>query len=196
MNHARTAAFTFTLATLLVGCGNAVDKVTESATDKAVEKMIESSTDEQIDIDRDGDTMRIETEDGTMTVDADGNMVVESDEGTMTIESGETLPDDFPDIPMPDELTIEATSHISDAETEVFSVSGLIDRDAEEAFDAQVAALEEAGFTIDFRNDSTSDGEFYGSAMASGGDGLQVLTNILTEDDQARLQINVTKTLS
>lgn len=193
MNHVRTAAFTFTLAALLAGCGAAVDKVTESAADKAVEQMIESSTDENVEIDRDGDSMRIETEDGVMTVDADGNMVIESDDGTMTVENGESLPDGFPDIPMPDDLTIEATSRINDAETEVFSVSGLVDRDAKEAFDAQVAALEDAGFTIDFRNDSTADGEFYGSAMASGGDGLQVLTNFITEDGKARLQLNVTK---
>lgn len=197
MTHSRTAALAVAVAALLTGCGAAVDKVTESATDKAVEKMIESGTDGEVSVDRDGDSVSIESGDGSIKIDDDGSMVVESEDGTMTIETGTALPDDFPDVPLPEGLAVEAVSHTTDeaSGSEIYAVSGRVEVDASELFDAQAAALEAAGFMSDFTNDSTGNGEFYGQSMSSNGDGRQVVLTVLSDDGGSVVQMMITDTV-
>ena len=54
---------------------------------------------------------QIETEDGDATITQtgdgeDGEMVVETEDGTATFSQGGDLPEDFPDIPLPDGLNV------------------------------------------------------------------------------------------
>ncbi len=193
MSYSRLVLFTLATCLVLSSCGAVIDKATESASERAVEKMIEASGDGEIDIDRDGDSFSIKTEDGSMSVDGEGNMVIESDEGTATIKTSDELPDDFPDIPLPNDLIIESASRFADADgTVVHSVSARIERDASDTFDTFVADLADAGYTADFRNDSTTDGEFFGMAMLTKADGQQVSVNVIADDDSTIVQISVT----
>ncbi len=192
MSRFRTSVALFALALLASGCGAAVDKVTEKATEKVVEEVVESNTGGDVDIQQDGDTFSIQTEDGSMSVDSEGNMVIESDEGSMTIETGESLPDDFPDVPLPSGLEIDSTSHITADGNENFSVSGLVENDAADVFEAWIGQLEDAGFTSSFRNDSTSNGEFYGTAAMEKDETLQVSINCFSEESRTRIIASVT----
>ncbi len=191
MSRTRIALLAVALAPVLAGCGAAVDRASEAAAEKVVEKAVESEIGGDVDIERDGDGFSIETEDGSMTVDGEGNMVIEGEDGTMTMETGEELADDFPDIPLPGEMSIESTSRVDSGDgTALHIVSAVMDADAESTFDAYTSALEDAGFTIDMNNVSNSEGEFYGMVLASKGESLQVTTVLVTEDSGTRVQLS------
>ncbi len=191
MSRTQIALLAVALATVLAGCGAAVDKASEAAAEKVVEKAVESGIDGDVDIERDGDGFSIETEDGSMTVDGEGNMVIEGEDGTMTMETGEELADDFPDIPLPGAMAIETTSRVDSGDgTVLHIVSAVMDADAKSTFEAYGTALEDAGFDIDLNNVSNSDGEFYGMVMATKNESLQVTTVLVTEDGGTRVQLS------
>ncbi len=185
----------FASAAMLIsaGCGAVADKAAEKATEEAVERIAEANGGGDVDINTDDGTFSMETDDGKMVIDDEGNMVIESDEGTMTFETGQELPDDFPDVPLPDELAIESTSRMDSGDgTVAFSVTGKVDRDPAEVFDAAIRDLEGAGYESAFRSDATTDGAFSGTTVMSKGDTDQITVNVFEEDGVAYVQVLVT----
>lgn len=143
----------------LSSCGN--------ATETGLEKLIESQTGGDVDLDLGGDGFSIQTEDGTMTVDADGNFVitdadgnvitggadaesgefnVESDDGSFSTGSATELPEEWPaEIPEPTGLSIANAMVIGSNTERMISVGG--SASSEEFVDSYASALESVGFT-------------------------------------------------
>ncbi len=121
----------------------------------------------------------IQTEDGdaTITQTGDGDdaeMVIETDDGTATYSQSGSLPDDFPEIPLPDDLAVimSQQSETSDGTSNVLvaTASG----DWESYLDEMTSFLEGAGYTQQSLT-TTPDGAFFhyldpsGSMSVSGG---------------------------
>jgi len=75
------------VAMLLTGCG----EVAENLLEEGVEKAIENDSGEDVELDFNGeDGIRIETDEGTMTIDGEGNMVIVGEDGeTITAQATE-----------------------------------------------------------------------------------------------------------
>ncbi len=150
----------------------------ESASEDGIEQLVESQGDGDVDIDLDGgDGFSVETEDGSMTVDEDGNFVVtdgdgsvvtgnadtetgevkiESEDGSFSSGATTELPDEWPaDVPEPDGLAITSASVIGSDTEQAINVTGTIDGDG--FVESYGAALESAGFNEDstFESDGT-----------------------------------------
>lgn len=87
----RVSALTLSVgavALITVGCGDLAENLVE----EGVEQAIEADSGEDVELDFNGeDGFRIETEEGTMTVDEDGNFVIEGADGEVI--TGETSDD-------------------------------------------------------------------------------------------------------
>ena len=157
------------LALWLSACGNAAES--------GVEQLIESQGGGNVDLDLDGDGgFSMQTEEGGMTIDEDGNFVItdadgsvvtgsaDADSGELTVESedgsfssGSTteLPEEWPgDVPEPDGLEIASATVIGSDTEQSITVSGSVDGDG--FVDSYAGALESAGFSAD--STFTSDG--------------------------------------
>lgn len=146
----------------LTACGN--------ATETGLEKLIESEGGGDVDLDLDGDGgFSMQTEEGGMTIDEDGNFVVtdadgsvltgsaDAETGEFTIESedgsfsgGATteLPEEWPaDIPEPDGLAITSATVIGSDTEQAINIAGTVDGDG--FVESYASALESAGFNED-----------------------------------------------
>lgn len=72
----RTALVASALA-VTTACGAAADKIAE----EGIERAIESDSGEDVEVDFDGQAFEIETDEGSIRMDADGNFVVEGPDG-------------------------------------------------------------------------------------------------------------------
>jgi hypothetical protein len=106
--------------------------------------------DGEMSIDSDGNQTVIQTEDGEMSIDSDGDQtVIQSDDGTTIIGSstGE-LPDNFPDeVPVPSSVVFEYTQAMSSPDGQMFVVGGTSSSSHEDVSAEYIAALEAAGFS-------------------------------------------------
>jgi len=150
----------------LVGAGCSSEDLAE----RAIEEGIERESGDDVDIDLDDGNVRIETEDGVveMNTDGDGNVSIEgegvdgdfsidSEDGVTVIESedgdtvvsqgGGEVPDDFPgSVPLPDGFEPEFTQSMSTSDGGGWVLAGPIDMSAADLADSYFAALESAGF--------------------------------------------------
>ena len=101
----RNVALVVATAALLVGsagCGKIADKASE----QIAERIIEKQTGGKVDIQKDGEKIKIETDEGTIT-------------------GGASIPDGWPsDIPLPKDLRVIGGSAIKDGDQTVYSVAG------------------------------------------------------------------------
>ena len=114
---------------------------------------------------------RIETEDGDATITQTGEgddteMVVETEDGTATFSQSGSLPDDFPDIPLPDDLAV-IMSQQSDAGDGVSNVLvATAPGDWESYLDELTSFLDDAGYTQQSLT-TTQEGAFFQYVDAS-----------------------------
>ncbi|GAA3532139.1 hypothetical protein [Nocardioides daeguensis] len=126
-SRTRRAAIAVAAAALLplglAACG-------DDAAENAAEKAIEDANGGDVDVDIDGDNVKIEGSDGA-------------------VQYGSELPDDFPrdEVPLVGEVTI-GTSSTTDG-TKGWTVATTTDASPDDAFEEAKAALEDAGFAID-----------------------------------------------
>jgi hypothetical protein len=140
-------------------CGN--------ATETGVEKLIESQSGGDVDLDLNGDGgFSVQTEEGGMSIDEDGNFVitdangsvvtgnadsdtgdfvVESEDGSFSSGSTTELPEEWPtEIPEPDDLAIASASVIASDTEQAITVTGTAD---DEGFvESYGGVLQSAGF--------------------------------------------------
>ena len=110
---------------------------------------------------------QIQTEDGdaTITNDGDGNVSVESDQGdasietddgevkidtgdgTATFSAGGDLPDGFPDLPFPDDMTIVLSQQLGSGDEEQLVIVSTAPGDWESYLDELTDYLESNGYT-------------------------------------------------
>lgn len=148
-----------------------------NAAESGLENLIEEQGGGDVDLDLDGDGgFSIETEDGSMSIDEDGNFVVtdengdtitgqadedggvniESEDGSFTSGSTTELPDQWPaEIPQPDGLAIESATVIGSEDDQSITVSGTAQ--SADFVDDYAMQLESAGFTQEstFESDGT-----------------------------------------
>lgn len=151
---------------------------------------------EVVSIDSEDGVTEIQTEDGdaTITNDGDGNVSIESDQGDATIEtedgevqidtgdgtatfsSGGDLPDGFPDLPLPDDMTIVMSQQSGTGDDEQFVVVSTAPGDWESYLDELTGFLDSNGYTQQSIT-RTPDGAFFlyvdadGTRLISGGVG-------------------------
>jgi hypothetical protein len=201
-SHARALVLAIAGVLALTACGDSAEN--------GVEQLIESQGGGDVDLDLDGDGgISIQTEDGDMTMDENGNFVitdengdvvsgnvdvdgdgvtVESEDGSFSSGSGSELPDTWPEaVPEPDGMEILSSSAMSDGDRDGFVVIGGVGADF---LDEYTAALEAAGFDLESEFDaeavaerSYTDGSWnVGVAVFDNGDGLQATLTVFTSE--------------
>jgi hypothetical protein len=141
----------------------------EDIAERVIENRIEAESGENIDIDLDSGNIRIETDEGTfeMSADGEGNIsirgegtdgnisidsddgvtVIESDDGTAVIGGGAGVPDGFPgSVPLPDGFEPQFSQSVSTAEGDAWILGGEMDGTAAEIAESYLPSLEAAGF--------------------------------------------------
>lgn len=178
----------------------------EDAAETGLEELIESQGGGEVDLDLDSDGgISIETEDGSMTIDEDGNFVVtddngdvvtgnvdedggvdvQSEDGSFSSATGSELPDGWPGaVPEPDGLEIEGSSSIADDASEAYTVVGVPDGD--DWVDDYGSALESAGFALD--SEFTSDGAVQRQYTGSG---YSVSVGVFSDDAGGQATVSV-----
>jgi hypothetical protein len=136
----RAAATCAAAAVALTGCGNAVDDLAEGAVERALENEIGPSADVQID----GDSFTLDTEEGSITAGAG------------------SVPEDFPaDVPLPDgEVSFAQRLESGDGLT--WSVVVTTSGDPTAVTEQLRADLQSRGFTVE-------DASQFGGADGAGG---------------------------
>lgn len=155
----RTALSAAAVALALVAAGCGGDSGEEQA-----ERAIEEATGGDADVEINDGTVKVVTGTGEVKVSGDeGGVTIESGEGTYQAGAGTKVPEGFPrEVPLPDGNPQTAIS-ANGSYNLIFRVD-----DAEAAFDAYVAQLAKAGFTIDDTAKGEVDGQFFGTASAEG----------------------------
>ncbi|MDZ7674604.1 MAG: hypothetical protein U5K30_06000 [Acidimicrobiales bacterium] len=146
---------------VLASCG----EVAERATEEAIEQ---SAGGGEVDLDEDG-SVSFENEDGSFSADADGNLNIESEDGSFNLDSqsGE-LPDDFPDISLPDGFKVQNSSTQTSGKNTIYTVAGLVDDDPADLLDDLIGTYESEGYEVEGQFNNTSGDIFTGSASFVG----------------------------
>lgn len=161
------------------GCG-------DDSTESVIEEIVEQQGGGDVDLDLDGDGgFSIDTEEGGITIDDDGNFVVtgpdgevltgeagtdgdfnvEGEDGGLSISSGSELPSEWPaEVAKPDGLAIEGSTVIGSDGEQAISLYGSAGTDPAAFLDSYTATLISSGF------------ELTGS-LGTGGDATRLLTN-------------------
>jgi hypothetical protein len=155
----RSLAIGAGIALLAASCGGGAES--------GIEKLIEQQGGGDVDLDLDGDGgFSIQTEEGGMTIDEDGNFVitgedgevitgseedgeftVEGEDGSLTISSGEEMPSEWPsEIPQPDDFLIATSSVIGTGDEILIGLVGEASQDAADFVEDYGDALISAGF--------------------------------------------------
>lgn len=168
----------------LASCGKAAEKIAEEAIEQ-------SAGGGEVDIDDDG-SFSFENDEGSFSVDEDGNVKIEGDDGEFSLDSstdGE-LPDDFPDVPLPDGFTPQTNSKQSDGDATVYSAFGTVDGDAAEVFEDIIDEYESDGYETEGRYENTSGDDFNGGAQFTDSD-HQVSLSIFGSDGETSVSVTV-----
>lgn len=165
------------------GCSG--EDLAERVAEEAIEQGLEAEGQSgDVDIDLDGDGVRIETPDGSAVFDvdgdgegnisiqgddgdvevdlggADGQTVISTPDGEMVIGAGE-LPDGFPEsVPLPRDLAIESVVSMDGDQGTAFTVTGQVQDDVATSTGEYIAALETAGYAQQSIT-QTPDGSFF-----------------------------------
>jgi hypothetical protein len=181
------------LALSATACGNAAES--------GLEQLIESQGGGDVDLDLNSDGgFSMQTEEGGMSIDEDGNFVItdasgsvvsgsadvdsgefniETEDGSFSSSTSNELPDDWPsEVPRPDGLLITSVAAVSSPEGNTFQVSGTV-TNIESFVSGYVAQLESMGFSSDFAVDYQ--GEESWAAVFEGPYG--VVLNVVAYDD-------------
>lgn len=168
------------LAIGVAGCG--------SSSENSIEKLIESQSGGDVDVDLNGDDgFSIQTEDGSMSMDADGNFVItdangsmmtgsadagggsfsaESDDGSFRVDASGDIPDEWPsDVPRPEGIEAASATVTQSATELAITVTG----QADDSFvDDYGSVLEDAGFDrlTNFESDANITRVFENDAWA------------------------------
>jgi hypothetical protein len=165
----------------LAGCGGGSD-----ISEGLIERQIESAANEEgvdVDIDLDGGNFSVQTEDGQFEMstdedgnftitgddgeeqfsaegDGDGNVVIESDDGSLTMSTDTDIPEGFPDLPLPADLTVTMAQEAAFDDATSYTVIGSAPGDWEPYLDELTGYLESNGYT---QNSVTTspDGAFF-----------------------------------
>jgi hypothetical protein len=150
------------IALAVTACG-------QSATESGIEKLIEQQSGGDVDVDLGGGGFSIDTEDGSMRMDEDGNFVVtgpdgevitgnaDSETGGFAMESGDgsfrirddgSFPDEWPaEIPRPSAYTIASSTYMSDGNgLATIALVGASAQGVTEFAESYGSTLESAGF--------------------------------------------------
>lgn len=192
------------LAVVGAGCSG------EDLAERVVENRIEAESGEDVDIDLDGGSIRVETDEGTfeMNADGDGNVsiegsgadgnisidsedgvtVIESEDGTATIDqAGAGVPDGFPDsVPLPDGFDPQFSQSMSTPEGDGWILGGEMDGPASDIGDSYLSALEAAGFE-QLQRTETPD-----ALIFTFDNGTYSVTGLIGEDGDAPTYVNLT----
>ena len=171
-------------ALAVASCGNATEKLTE----KAVE---EAAGGGDVDIDDDG-SVSFENEDGSFEMDGDGNLKIEGEDGDFSIENNADgdLPDDFPDVPLPDGFEPQSNSKQSDGDQTIFTVVGLAEGDPADAFEDVVDQYESEGYETEGRYENSSGSSFNGGAQFVDSD-HQISVSVFGDGEETTVSITV-----
>ncbi|WP_436793896.1 hypothetical protein [Actinospongicola halichondriae] len=172
----------------VASCGKAAEKIAEKGTEKLIE---ESAGGGDVDINDDG-SFSFENDEGSFSIDEDGNVKIEGEDGEFSIEgnSDGELPDDFPDVPLPDGFTPQSNSKQSDGEATIYSAVGTADGDAADVFESLIDDYESDGYDTDGRYENTSGDDFTGGAQFVGSD-HQVSVSVFGSDGETTVSITV-----
>lgn len=187
--RAAAAVLITVLALAASGCGAAKERAAEGAAERLTGA-------EDVDLDRDGGTVTIETSEGDLTVDSDdGGATLTNEDGLEAELSYEELPADFPDVPLPEDADIAQASSIDTGNGQLFHQAYVGSAQSV----ADVVALLEAelpsrGWTLDASGESDAlpgvfdlefhDDELKGTAQVggAGADEVQLSYTILPLD--------------
>lgn len=198
-----TAVLAATLALTAAACGGGAEE--------GIEQLIENETGEDVELDLDGDGgFSVETEEGSFSVDEEGNIVIEGrdgevttgnidaedgsfsmeseggDEFSMNTDQGE-LPEDWPsEVPVPEGFEILSGSSFTSGEDQFLSVLGEAS-DGPSWLAEYGAALESAGFSETSR--FSADGDEF---VTYEGNGWNVGVNSSQSGDTWQVSVNVT----
>lgn len=181
----RRAAITAAAVLALGACST--EDIAEKAAEKAIEQQLEENGQSgDVDVDLNGGNIKVETPDGSAVINVDengegniqfdgsgtaddvnvdlggddGQTVISTPDGQMVFGSDE-LPDGFPgDVPVPDGLTIDASTATTTGDGQMFMVSGALDGDFDGIADDYLASLAAAGFEQQAVTD-TPDGSYF-----------------------------------
>lgn len=173
-----------TAGLVLASCG----EVTERVTEEAIEQ---SAGGGEVDIDEDG-SVSFENEDGSFSADAEGNLDIESEDGSYSVDSQSgDLPEDFPDVPVPDGFEVRSSSAQSDGDETAYTALGTVDGDAADLLDETIDDYESDGYEMEGQYGNTSGDNFSGGATFVGDDWSVTVGVNGTGGDPANVSVTV-----
>lgn len=188
MRRTRSLFALFVALLALASCGKAAEKISEKAAEKAIEQ---SAGGGDVDINDDG-SFSFENDEGSFEVDSEGNIKIEGDDGEFSMENNADaeLPDDFPDVPIPDGFSPQNNSKQSDGDQTIYSATGTVDGDGADAFEDIVDQYESEGYDTEGRYENTSGSDFNGGAQFVDSD-HRVNVSVFSSDDETMVSITV-----
>lgn len=168
MHRHLATALAAVLAVSSVGC----DMIGEELAERAVEGV----TGTDVEVDDDG--VSVESDEGSLSAD-DGGFSMDTEDGTFESRTGQ-VPEDFPaSVPLPDAEVING-SRMDGEDGLAWMINFQYDAgEPAEVLQAQVDALESAGFTSD------------GESNFSMGDDSGGMAGVLLESDEYRVNVSV-----
>lgn len=177
---------------LVAGCGAAVDKVAEKATEKA----IENESGGKVDIDTDSGKVKVKTDKGTYESDGNGNVKISGEDGNTNFTAGDgtKLPEDWPDeLAPPDGTKLISASTSESGGKQVMTVMGEIDAPVKDVYDGLKDQLEGAGFEFSADSFGTAGGGSYG-ALAGKSDQWEVNASITSSGSDGKTTVSMSLT--
>lgn len=167
--RSRTGRYRMVAVAAVIAAAASTGCSSDEITERVIEEGVEREAGEDVDIDLDDGNIRIETDEGTfeMNADGDGNVsiegesadgdfsidsedgvtVIESDDGRTVIAGGAGIPDDFPDsVPLPAGFEPEFSQSMTTAGGDGWILGGPVAGSMSELAESWFGALESAGF--------------------------------------------------